>query len=171
MQSTPLINLTPTSQADTAARREFLVQAASMLGFALSAGTAISVLNGCETTTVKPDPTAGGTNANTATINIAQESALQAVGGATKKTFSRSDAGREVVIIRSAASQFLALSAICTHSQCSVELPVGTTLTCLCHGSRFSAATGKVLNGPAPIDLKQFATAYDAASTTLTITF
>jgi Rieske Fe-S protein len=46
----------------------------------------------------------------------------------------------------------VAFSAICTHQGCKVA-PAGTTLNCPCHGSKYDAMTGKVLNGPAKADL------------------
>jgi Rieske Fe-S protein len=161
-----------TIPSETETRREFLVQAASMLGIAVSAGTAITLLNACESTTMKsPVMPATTTASDKATINIAQENGLQAVGGAIIKSLTRTDAGREVVIIRSSSSQFLVFSAVCTHSQCTVDVPRNNVMTCQCHGSRYSATDGSVINGPAPLALKKYTTSYDAASTTLTITF
>jgi Rieske Fe-S protein len=42
----------------------------------------------------------------------------------------------------------VAHSALCTHQGCAVVAD-GRQLTCPCHGSVFSAASGQVLNGPA----------------------
>jgi Rieske Fe-S protein len=43
----------------------------------------------------------------------------------------------------------VAFSAICTHMGCTVA-PAGSELHCPCHGSRYNALTGAVLQGPAP---------------------
>lgn len=37
----------------------------------------------------------------------------------------------------------------CTHAGCRINREVDGQLVCPCHGSRFDAATGKVLQGPA----------------------
>jgi len=58
--------------------------------------------------------------------------------------------GHEIAVAN-VEGTYYALSDICTHLRCSLsegELS-GTTLTCICHGSRFDVATGDVLHGPA----------------------
>ncbi|TMR99393.1 ubiquinol-cytochrome c reductase iron-sulfur subunit [Nonomuraea basaltis] len=40
-------------------------------------------------------------------------------------------------------------SAICTHQGCAVASVSRGTINCPCHGSKFSASTGAVVNGPA----------------------
>lgn len=45
-------------------------------------------------------------------------------------------------------SAAIAFSAICTHQGCLVSA-TPTEFDCSCHGSRFEAATGNVLGGPA----------------------
>jgi Rieske Fe-S protein len=53
-----------------------------------------------------------------------------------------------VVLTRDTAGKVHAFSAVCTHQGCTVALS-GGVLQCPCHGSRFAAATGAVLQGPA----------------------
>jgi Rieske Fe-S protein len=48
-----------------------------------------------------------------------------------------------------------AFSTICTHAGCAINKLQGTTLICPCHGSEFDAATGKVLQAPATVPLKE----------------
>jgi nitrite reductase/ring-hydroxylating ferredoxin subunit len=49
-----------------------------------------------------------------------------------------------------AAGRFVALSGVCTHASCPVQFEAATReLACPCHGSRFDAFTGAVLQGPA----------------------
>lgn len=163
-------------------RREFLAQAASMLGLTVSAGAAISLVNACEITVIKPDPTTtggtstggtttGGTNtggtgtASGNVINIAQETALQSVGGAVIKTVS----GNPLVIMRTSDTEFLVLTAVCTHEGCQVGLPSNGVIECPCHGSRFSASNGSVLAGPAGARLRSYTAIFDKAANTLTI--
>jgi len=68
------------------------------------------------------------------------------VGGAVSAT---GPDGAKIIISRPAAGTVAAFSAICTHQGC-VVVPAGKELDCPCHGSVYNAATGAVINGPAP---------------------
>ena len=57
--------------------------------------------------------------------------------------------GKPVLIAQPKAGTIVAFSAICTHMGCTVN-PAGKELDCPCHGSKYDAATGKVIHGPAP---------------------
>lgn len=61
--------------------------------------------------------------------------------------------GAPAVVARPSSGRAVCFSAVCTHQGCTVK-PDGATLACPCHGSRFSALTGKVLNGPATQPLR-----------------
>ena len=139
-------------------RRDFLVQAASMLGLAVSAGTAVSLINACDTTT----PGSG----TTGTLDIASQTALQTTGGAVRATVNNT----QLVVIRSSTTEFLVFSATCTHAACIVNLPASGTISCDCHGSRFSAADGRVLQGPAVTALRRYTASFNASTNVLTIT-
>ena len=60
--------------------------------------------------------------------------------------------GTPIAIARTSATTAVAFSAICTHAGCTVAA-AGKELDCPCHGSRYNAATGQVLGGPAPSPL------------------
>jgi Rieske Fe-S protein len=55
-------------------------------------------------------------------------------------------------------SQFLALSAFCTHRRCKLAAKSDRSFYCRCHGSTFDP-NGKVTEGPAKRDLPQFSVA------------
>ncbi|GAC1323131.1 MAG: hypothetical protein NVSMB13_02580 [Mycobacteriales bacterium] len=54
-----------------------------------------------------------------------------------------------VVVTRDAGGALHAFSATCTHQGCTVTGVSGGAIVCPCHGSRFDASTGAVLEGPA----------------------
>jgi cytochrome b6-f complex iron-sulfur subunit len=75
------------------------------------------------------------------------------VGGSTSV---RGPDGKPVIVSRPDASSVKAFSAICTHMGCTVASG-GPKLRCPCHGSVYDAATGAVLQGPAPRPLPELA--------------
>jgi len=60
-----------------------------------------------------------------------------------------------VVVSRAENGSLKAFSSICTHAGCAINKLEGTTLKCPCHGSEFDAITGKVLQAPAAVPLKE----------------
>jgi nitrite reductase/ring-hydroxylating ferredoxin subunit len=69
------------------------------------------------------------------------------------------DARGRKVAVATVDGTYYAFSDICTHLRCSLsegELD-GTTLTCICHGSRFDVSTGEVLRGPAKRPIEVYA--------------
>jgi Rieske Fe-S protein len=53
------------------------------------------------------------------------------------------------VITQPKKGVYRCFSAICTHQGCAVGSVSRGAINCPCHGSKFSASTGAVLNGPA----------------------
>ncbi|WP_399171288.1 ubiquinol-cytochrome c reductase iron-sulfur subunit [Streptomyces sp. TLI_171] len=74
-------------------------------------------------------------------------------GSATVKDPASGDA---VYIVQPAAGQYAGLSSVCTHSGCAVNPPKDGQLYCPCHGSKFDAATGAVITGPAVKPLPKY---------------
>jgi len=81
-------------------------------------------------------------------LNSADYSALGTVGGYAYKG--------DIIICRTGDSNYIALSKLCTHSQCTVTYNHSSSeLPCPCHGSTFSTS-GAVTNGPASSNLKKY---------------
>jgi Rieske Fe-S protein len=73
----------------------------------------------------------------------------------TAKAVKSAD-GKQLIISHPGAGKVAAFSAICTHAGCPVK-PVGDSLDCPCHGSKFNYATGEPTEGPAKTALPAFA--------------
>ena len=88
------------------------------------------------------------------TLPIAQFPQLATVGGSL---IGKPDGLNDKLIVgRVATDQVIAVSAICTHKQCTVGLQVGNQrLHCPCHGSNFTYA-GANIDGIAPAPLKSY---------------
>jgi Rieske Fe-S protein len=56
--------------------------------------------------------------------------------------------GKNLLVTRTSDATAVAFSAVCTHQGCTVE-PDGTSFSCPCHGSKYKASDGSVVNGPA----------------------
>lgn len=98
-------------------------------------------------------------------ITIADFPALAAIGGT-----ARVDAGTPVpvAVTRTGAESFVALSMICTHQSFR---PIEITLSgfhCPNHGARFDRF-GDHVGGQPTTDLRVYASVYDVATDTLTI--
>ncbi len=94
-----------------------------------------------------------------------QNAGLNTVGGS--RIFSVT--GDKIVAVRSSETTFTTLTAVCTHSGCSVKyVKANDDFACPCHGSKF-AIDGSVTRGPAARDLTPYLNTFDALTSTLTI--
>lgn len=92
------------------------------------------------------DGRAKGSATPTAPVPLGESSEVP-VGGAR---LYRED---KVVVAQPSPGTFTAFSAVCTHGGCVLSGLEKLTADCACHGSRFDAATGEVLQGPATVPL------------------
>lgn len=114
-----------------------------------NSGTGTSTGAGTGTSTGAGNGTSAGTGGG-ATTSPSGPSALIAlakvpVGGSA----AAEQDGAPVVIAQQTAGTVAAFSAICTHQGCTVK-PAGAEYHCPCHGSKYNAFTGAVIQGPAP---------------------
>ncbi|WP_232247928.1 QcrA and Rieske domain-containing protein [Kitasatospora azatica] len=79
-------------------------------------------------------------------------------GSATVKDPASGDA---IYILQPKSGQYCGLSSICTHAGCTVDPPKNGQLNCPCHGSKFDAATGAVITGPAIKPLPKYTVTKD----------
>lgn len=93
-------------------------------------------------------------------VKIADNPALSTVGGSLT-------VADDIMLIRRDESTFIAVSTICRHKGCTVELE-GDKFVCPCHGSEYNRE-GKVTQGPSKANLKTFETMFDSKSGLITI--
>ena len=93
-------------------------------------------------------------------INLSDYPDLQSIGG-------YAIISTRVIAIRVSQSKFIVLSLTCTHKHCEVEYN-GESFECPCHGSQYSKY-GKVTQGPAEKNLKNYKAEYNADDDTLTV--
>jgi Rieske Fe-S protein len=105
-----------------------------------------------------PTKAADGGNAPTEAADGGNAPTGAAGGGNEKPLVSLADLPQDGgvvdketgVVVTRTGDQVRAFSAECTHQGCLVNSVSGGTIKCECHGSRFDAATGSVVRGPAP---------------------
>ena len=93
-------------------------------------------------------PAGGGSSSSGATAsNVLAKTTDIPVGGGKILT------AQKIVITQPTAGAFHAFTAICTHQGCIVDQVGAGTIDCPCHGSKYSAVNGSVVNGPATLPL------------------
>jgi cytochrome b6-f complex iron-sulfur subunit len=95
-------------------------------------------------------------------VTVDAASPLNNVGGAA---LVQSSVGN-FLVSRTGQSTFVALTAVCTHEQCTVTGFQNSQYVCPCHGSQYST-TGAVVMGPATRALQQFSTQFNAPTLTI----
>lgn len=118
---------------DVPACRRTVLRGAALAG---AAGVGLTGLTAC-------GGKSGGASSGPATSVELGATGEVPVGGAK---LYRAD---KVLVSQPAQGSFKAFSAVCTHQGCVLDAVDGTTASCPCHGSRFDATTGAVIQGPA----------------------
>jgi cytochrome b6-f complex iron-sulfur subunit len=125
-----------------------------------------SVLQSCKKDpATDPNPDNNNNNNNpkqplVVDLSLAANAALNSAGG--------SKVINDVIVINT-GTNFIALSAICTHQGCTVGYNSSAVkLQCPCHGSEF-AVTGSVLTGPAASPLTTYPVSKSGNTLTITL--
>lgn len=114
-----------------------------------TAALAAALLPGCASLMTRPVPVEGGR----VRLDLRQYPELTEPGGALRLLpHGWTD---PLYVLSLQEGQFAALSPICTHLGCTVEMN-GERLVCPCHGSTYDRE-GTVLQGPAERPLRRFA--------------
>jgi Rieske Fe-S protein len=150
---------------DGQTRRTFCAQAATLAVFGGALGT---ILQGCSSPTspsnVPALPIVNGTRVSGGiTLTIDASSPLLAVGSAALVQTAIGD----FLVAHPSQNSFVALNAICTHQTCTITGFGNQNYVCPCHGSTFDI-NGRVLGGPAPAALHQYATQFNNGVLTIT---
>lgn len=127
-------------------RRTFVERTAGML--------AAAALPGCASVAIMPVTPSGGT----VRLPIRNFPPLAQLGGYLK--IQPDGAATPIYVLALPDGGYAALSPICTHLGCTVNIE-GAHLVCPCHGSTYDRA-GRVLRGPAERSLKQYPVAATA---------
>lgn len=127
-------------------------------GIALPVGGVL--LTACSTGTADDDPAPASTGAADSEGVVARTTDVP-VGSATY------DRDADVVLSQPTEGEFRAFDATCPHQGCAVSDMLDGELSCPCHGSRFDAATGEVLGGPATEGLTEIGVTVDGTDLVL----
>ncbi|GAA1160314.1 thiosulfate dehydrogenase [quinone] large subunit [Kitasatospora gansuensis] len=151
--------------AEDQVRRRALVDggiaAVALGGAGLLAGSLTATFGRDEKTTTAapgPTPTPGavpsGVPSGSGAAKVSVAAASVPVGGSAQVKDPAS--GDAVYIVQPKAGQYCGFSSVCTHSGCAVDAPKNNQMYCPCHGSKFDATTGAVINGPATKPLPKY---------------
>jgi Rieske Fe-S protein len=147
----------------TTPRREFLSQATLAAVSTLLAGCAGGGDGSFAPRPPNQEPPPG-TGGGSLVVTVSAHPALGSVGGIAAVG---SLGNKPVAVVRTGASTYTALSRICTHAGCDVNI-TGSGFSCPCHGSQFDA-TGQATQGPAESALQRFNVSVSQDGGTLTI--
>ena len=130
----------PESMSPCCSRRRFVVTCAATI--------MAPMFGGCASMIAHTVPVVGGR----ITLSLADHPDLAIPGGSVR--LQPSGLEDPVYVLALDNGQYAALSPICTHQGCTVDIK-GAQLVCPCHGSTYDRE-GKVLQGPAEDPLTRY---------------
>lgn len=147
-------------------RREFLFHTFSTITIAGVSGSLSSILQSCAANPTGLNSYSGITKIaaspveNKIEITIDSANPLSSTGGVLLVVYNNGDSG--ILLQRISAAEIKALTAVCTHQGCIVDLfsSEENNFGCPCHGSKFNLSGG-VVQGPADAPLKSFTTLFE----------
>jgi Rieske Fe-S protein len=98
-------------------------------------------------------------------VSIAENPELAEAGGGL---IFKQASGHTIYVVRTGASTFSVVTAICTHSNCTIEWNGSNSFDCPCHGSKFSP-DGQATLGPAFRPLRVYTHMLDADTLTIVL--
>jgi cytochrome b6-f complex iron-sulfur subunit len=125
----------------------------ALVAVGLGAGALTLAACGSSSTPAAASPTPATSAAAASSADTIVALSSVPVGGAVA---AKDAAGKPIIVAQPTAGKAVAFSAICTHMHCTVAVK-GADLDCPCHGSKYNALTGAVINGPAPKPLPSVA--------------
>jgi Rieske Fe-S protein len=131
-------------------RRDFVERAAGIVAVTALSGGVGGLLAGCASLAATRVTSFGGS----VRLDLRDFPQLAQAGGYAK--LQPEGSATPVYVLRLEGDEFAALSPICTHLGCTVDIQ-GTWLVCPCHGSTYDRA-GSVVRGPAERPLARFVT-------------
>ena len=158
------ITTTLPDESEGLPRREFLSQAsltAVAVVLAACSGDGGGVTGPAAAPNPEPTP---GTSGSSLTVTLSSFSALASVGGIAAVG---NLGNKPIAVVRTGTASYTALSRICTHAGCDVNV-AGNGFSCPCHGSKFDSQ-GAATEGPAQAALQRFSVAVSTDGTKITI--
>jgi cytochrome b6-f complex iron-sulfur subunit len=152
-------------------RREFCARTCRVASVAALGGVLAAALESCGGGSSPTSPGGVGSALPTVSGSLSGSTITVTTTGTPLATVGAlalvKTSGGDILVARTGADTFVALSAGCTHQACEITAFTGQTFVCPCHGSRFDTS-GRVVTGPASSPLRQFQT--QIAGDVLTIT-
>jgi thiosulfate dehydrogenase [quinone] large subunit len=116
-----------------------------------STGPLTSTTSGAATPTSDGGKTPSSTTGPTTGTRVLAADSVSVGSGVL---FTDPNTGAPAFALQPHAGHFVAFSAVCTHAGCTVGYRAANDeFVCPCHGSVYNAATGAVIQGPAPLPL------------------